>query len=368
MTRAAPAARVLHVRGRPAGLHRPRGGSFARGVRAAALIVALASAGPLAAQEPGAGDSLPAARPDSAGAADGVPAEGPADSLRIQRPDSIAADFAAPAPIDSAAIAPADTPAAVVDSVGAEADTGAAAPADAAARADSSAVLADSAGSRGDSLAAIPDSAARAAADSAAADTLEQVRGEIRSARERLEEVGRVLADLPADEEPRLSPRGAVLRAFALPGWGQFYTGHRLRGFLYAGAEVGFATLGFLKQRDVNEFKEEMQLARLGFVAEDQALHPDSAYSREDTLALYERFGTTPQGAALEATLEAKQRRREDFFTYSVFAVLFGAIDAFVSAHLDPYHEAEISASPVRGGGVRLDVTLPIGGGPGGPR
>lgn len=211
-------------------------------------------------------------------------------------------------------------------------------------------------------FAAIPDSAARAAADSAAADSLERVRGEIRSARERLEEVGRVLADLPADEEPRLSPKGAVLRAFALPGWGQFYTGHRLRGFLYAGAEVGFTALGFLKQREVNDFKEEVQLARLAFVAEDQALHPDSVYTLEDTLALYDRFPTTPTGAALESTLQAKQQRREDFFTYGVFAVLFGAIDAFVSAHLDPYHEARISASPGREGGWRLDVRVPLGG------
>jgi hypothetical protein len=46
-----------------------------------------------------------------------------------------------------------------------------------------------------------------------------------------------------------------------------------------------------------------------------------------------------------------------------VFAVLFGAIDAFVSAHLDPYHEAEISVSPQRDGGMRLDLTVPFGGG-----
>ena len=296
-----------------------------------------------AAQEPAA-DSLPPA-PDSIAGVEADSAASP-DSL----PPGAAVADSTPAPADSAAVAPADS---VVE---VPADSAAAIPA------DSAAVAADSVAA--DSLATtVPDSVARAAADSAAADSLERVRGDIRSARERLEEVGRVLADLPADEEPRLSPKGAVLRAFALPGWGQFYTGHRMRGFMYAGAEVGFATLGFLKQREVNDFKEEMQLARLDFVAEDQALHPDSAYSLEDTLALYDRFGTTPAGAALESTLEAKQRRREDFFTYAVFAVLFGAIDAFVSAHLDPYHEAGISASPQRDGGVRLDLTLPFGGG-----
>jgi hypothetical protein len=298
-----------------------------------------------AAQQPAA-DSLPPA-PDSVAGEQADSAAVP-DSL----PPGAAAADSTPAPADSAAVAPADS------AVGVSADSAGAIPADSAAAAADSAGAADSL-----AAAAVPDSAARAAADSAAADSLERVRGEIRSARERLEEVGRVLADLPADEEPRLSPKGAVLRAFALPGWGQFYTGHRMRGFLYAGAEVGFATLGFLKQREVNDFKEEMQLARLEFVAGDQALHPDSAYSREDTLALYDRFGTTPAGAALASTLEAKQRRREDFFTYAVFAVLFGAIDAFVSAHLDPYHEAEISASPQRDGGVRLDLTLPWGGG-----
>jgi hypothetical protein len=267
------------------------------------------------------------------------PAAAADDSVGIGRADSAAAAAAA----DSAGKAAGDSAAATADSAGMAAG-------------DSAAVSGDSA------AAAIPASAARAAADSAAADSLEQVRGEIRSARERLEEVGRVLADLPADEEPRLSPKGAVLRAFALPGWGQFYTGHRLRGMLYAGAEVGFATLGFLKQREVNDFKEEVQLARLEFVAADQALHPDSVYTLEDTLALYDLFPSTPAGAALESTLQAKQQRREDFFTYAVFAVLFGAIDAFVSAHLDPYHEAGVTASPGLEGGVRLDVRVPLGG------
>jgi hypothetical protein len=310
-----------------------------------------------AAQEPAA-DSLPPA-PDSVAGA-----QADAAAVPDSPPAGAAAADSTPAGADSAAAAPADS------AVEVSADSAAAIPADSAAAAvdaagaDSLAAAADSVAAA-DSLTApaVPDSAARAAADSAAADSLERVRGDIRSARERLEEVGRVLADLPADEEPRLSPKGAVLRAFALPGWGQFYTGHRMRGFMYAGAEVGFATLGFLKQREVNDFKEEMQLARLEFVAGDQALHPDSAYSLEDTLALYDRFGTTPAGAALASTLEAKQRRREDFFTYAVFAVLFGAIDAFVSAHLDPYHEAEISASPQRDGGMRLDLTVPFGGG-----
>ena len=149
-------------------------------------------------------------------------------------------------------------------------------------------------------------------------------------------------------------------RAFALPGWGQFYTGHTVRGFLYGGAEVAFATAGFYRQSQVLDQRDEIFQAKLDFVAADQALHPDSAYSKEDTLALYDRFEGTAEGLALENELHDKQKSREDFFTYAIFTVLFSAIDAFVSAHLEPFDTAKLDVRPAEDG-WRLDVRLPLG-------
>ncbi len=211
-----------------------------------------------------------------------------------------------------------------------------------------------------DSIAPADSAAADSAEAAAAADTLERVKSDIAKTRERLEEVKQTVETLPEEDRLRHSPRGAVLRAFALPGWGQFYTGHTFRGFLYGGAEVGFGTLGFLRQRQVLDLRDEIFQAKLDFVAADQALHPDSAYSKEDSLELYDRFEGTVEGLTLEAELKDKQKSREDFFTYAIFSVLFSAIDAFVSAHLEPFDTAKLDVSPA-GGGWRIDVRLPLG-------
>ena len=197
-------------------------------------------------------------------------------------------------------------------------------------------------------------------AEAAAADTLERVRSDIAKTRARLDEVKQTLETIPEEDRLRYSPRGAVLRAFALPGWGQFYTGHTVRGFLYGGAEVTFGTLGFLQQKEVLDLRDDIFQAKLDFVAADQELHPDSAYSKEDTLELYDRFEGTVEGLTLEAELHDKQKSREDFFTYAIFSVLFSAIDAFVSAHLEPFDTAKLDVRPA-GGGWRIDVRLPFG-------
>jgi hypothetical protein len=210
-----------------------------------------------------------------------------------------------------------------------------------------------------DSIAAA-DSAAADSAEAAAADTLARVRSDIVRTRERLEEVEQALATFPEEDKLRRSPRGAVLRAFALPGWGQFYTGHTFRGFLYAGAELGFATLGIIRQRQVLDLRDDIFRAKLDFVAADQALNPDSVYSLEDSLALYDRFESSAGGFALLSELDNKQKSRENFFTYAIFSVLFSAIDAFVSAHLEPFDTTKLDVTPADGG-WRLDVRVPLG-------
>ncbi|MFN2432010.1 MAG: DUF5683 domain-containing protein [Gemmatimonadota bacterium] len=230
----------------------------------------------------------------------------------------------------------------------------------------------------GDSVAAdsiqlaVPDSASAAVADSAAAagpadsaggfaaDSLERVRRDVESARERLQAVRETLQDFPDEDRLRRSPRGAVLRAFAVPGWGQFYTGHRFRAFMYGTAEVGFTALGFLEQREVNALKDDITGARLAYVDSVAAADPDTVLTRADSLALFERFDDTPQGAELDAELEDRQKRREDYFTYAIFSVLFAAIDAFVSAHLQPYDapRAEVRRAPA---GWELGVRIPVG-------
>jgi hypothetical protein len=204
-------------------------------------------------------------------------------------------------------------------------------------------------------------------AAAAAADSLERVRRDVETARERLQDVRQTLETIPAEDVLPRSPRGAVIRAFALPGWGQFYTGHTFRGFMYAGAEAGFATLGFLKQAEVNNFKQEILEARLRFLAETIAASPDSSFSSEDSLAIRRSFDLTSEGTQLQAQLEAKQKRREDYFTYAIFSVIFAAIDAFVSAHLEPFETPDLDVHRTRER-WELGVRVPLGRDPTGAR
>jgi hypothetical protein len=313
---------------RPGRPDRRRAGAPA--VVAALLAVCFARAAH--GQEPAAGDSTRTPAADTTARADSLPAPNQA--------------VAVPAAADSLGAAAADTTP----------------PAAGAATVDSAVSAADSAAAES----AVADSVAADSAEAAAADTLSRVLGGMEETRERLQDVQQALETFPEEDRLRYSPKGAVLRAFALPGWGQFYTGHTVRGFLYAGAEVGFATLGYIRQTQVLDLNDEIFQAKLDFVAADQALHPDSAYSTEDSLALYDRFESTPEGLALEAELHDKKKSREDFFTYAIFAVLFSAIDAFVSAHLEPFDKAELDLSP-DAGGWRLDVHVPLGRAPASP-
>jgi hypothetical protein len=219
-----------------------------------------------------------------------------------------------------------------------------------------------------DSLRAVqaPDTAATVVGDTLGreelleGDSLEQVQRDAAAARERIQEARKALEGFPAEDRLRRSPTGAVIRAFALPGWGQLYTGHKFRALMYGGAEVGFATLGFIEHGKVSDFKDQISSARLNFIAQEQAAHPDSVFSRADTLALLARFDASTEGRALELELDSKRKQREDYFTYAIFSVIFAAIDAFVSAHLEPFQESDLTFSLSRDGG-EVGLRLPLG-------
>ena len=47
--------------------------------------------------------------------------------------------------------------------------------------------------------------------------------------------------------------RGAVLRSIALPGWGQFYNGKRVKGSIIATAEIASATAWFVRRKQIKD-------------------------------------------------------------------------------------------------------------------
>jgi hypothetical protein len=159
-----------------------------------------------------------------------------------------------------------------------------------------------------------------------------------------------ILAAVPSEDLLPRNPRNAAIRSFLLPGWGQWYTGHPLRGIGFALAEVGFAYFGYRQQLDALDLQDDLQAAREAFFADPP---PDLP---EDPVEAEEVFGQTLAARTIRADLDEVEGRREDFYAYAALAVIFSAVDAYVAAQLDPL---SVGAEP--SGRVRAQVRLPIG-------
>ena len=97
---------------------------------------------------------------------------------------------------------------------------------------------------------------------------------------------------VPGDREIEVkSPLGAVWRSALVPGWGQWYTGHRWKAALVAGAEV------FLMGT-----------------------------------AVYEHEQVSPSATKSEA--DRHRDRRGTFVLWSMGALVYSMLDAYVDAHL----------------------------------
>ena len=158
------------------------------------------------------------------------------------------------------------------------------------------------------------------------------------------------LAAVPSEDRMPRNPRNAAVRSFLLPGWGQWYTGHPLRGIGFALAEVGFAWLGYREQRSALDLQDDLQAAREAFFAEPPEDLPEDPVLAEDA------FGATIVARTIRAELEQVEGSREDFYAYAALAVIFSAVDAYVAAQLDPLR---VDAGP--SGRVRAALRLRLG-------
>ncbi len=112
----------------------------------------------------------------------------------------------------------------------------------------------------------------------------------------------------------RKSPSGALLRSMALPGWGQFYTGHPVRGTITAVAETAFLVGMALKFRDRADLRDQLSLL-------EASNGPD--WPVDD-----------PERMRLNSRIKSAQHSGGDYLAYGVTALLMGMLDSYVSAHL----------------------------------
>ena len=162
------------------------------------------------------------------------------------------------------------------------------------------------------------------------------------------------LSRVPSEDVLPKNPRNAAIRAFLVPGWGSFYTGHPWRGLMWAAAQSGFFSLGYRKQLEALDLQDDLQAAREAFTT----TAPDSLL--EDPIALEAAFDRTPEAVTIRSELDQVEERREDWYAYFALSTIFAAVDAYVSAQLDPIRVGRDGS-----GRVTAELSLPVGREPG---
>ena len=130
-----------------------------------------------------------------------------------------------------------------------------------------------------------------------------------------------------------ISARGALLRSFAIPGWGQSYAGAPGRGALYFAMEAGSLWMVYKTQRQLSASRRRDEWLR-------------------ETGALPER--------QISGLTRARSQQFEDWVTLSIFLLLFSGADAYVTAQLSDFAE-QVEVGPASGGGLRIQAGIPVG-------
>jgi hypothetical protein len=153
-----------------------------------------------------------------------------------------------------------------------------------------------------------------------------------------------------------VSPRGALIRAMLVPGWGHAAIGSYTRGGFYFALEAATAytflrTRGRLSEaRERAALRESVLRARL---ADEGVTDPAEITTRLDA---------DPALGGLEDLVSSREGQQEDLIAWGIFLVFLTGADAYVSAHLSRFPtpiEMEASASPDGRGEVMLRIPFP---------
>lgn len=154
----------------------------------------------------------------------------------------------------------------------------------------------------------------------------------------------------------RVRPRGAFLRALAIPGWGHAAIGAHGRGGVYMGTQ---AVVGWMLVRTRSGINGARDLVALRSAAIERELKATGV----DDPAQIEAALESDEGVARARGLEAaRQQQFEDWLALGIFTLFLSGADAFVSAHLQSF-PADVTVVPVGDEGrVDVGLRLPVGG------
>lgn len=170
------------------------------------------------------------------------------------------------------------------------------------------------------------------------------------------------VADTIPDEAP--IPRGAFIRAMIVPGWGHLYIDEPRRALIYGTLQTTSLAMLVKSLADLGDARDHYDpLDRLARDSLAAAMAEDTVLARQ--LSDPERFDearlTYPGLDQARKLVRAREEHRQDWIVYSLFFTFMAGVDAYVTGHLKDF-PADLSVVPLRDGGVRLGMRIPMPG------
>lgn len=177
-----------------------------------------------------------------------------------------------------------------------------------------------------------------------------------------------LLADT-TDVERGVSPRGAMIRSFLFPGWGQAAAGSYTRGGVF------FAIQGsswYMLLRTIARYHQAQDIVarktRIATDSLDRLIATDTAAARRlsDPSNYAAALSEYPGMIRARALVNSRRQQRQDWITYTLFFTLISGVDAYVNAHLKDF-PGDIMTEARRDGSVSFGLRLPLPGPAGHP-
>jgi hypothetical protein len=150
-------------------------------------------------------------------------------------------------------------------------------------------------------------------------------------------QTAQTLAPLP------ISPRGAMVRAMLVPGWGHAAIGSYTRGGFYVALE-SLTAYTLLRTRNRLGDARERAAFREAFVRETLAREGVT-----DPEAVRTRLDADEVLVSLDNLVSSREGQQEDLVAFGIFALFLTGADAYVSAHLARFPtpiEVQLSGTP----------------------
>ncbi|MFQ5536706.1 MAG: DUF5683 domain-containing protein [Gemmatimonadota bacterium] len=151
----------------------------------------------------------------------------------------------------------------------------------------------------------------------------------------------------------RTSPRGAFLRALALPGWGHASIGSYTRGGFYFVVEG--ATAFALVQTRLRLLEARRRLSFTESVVRRELV----ASGVTDPMEVQDALDGDPRVEDARALEESRAQQQEDWIAFGLFALFLSGADAYVSAHLKNF-PAPLNVNVEPGTGGRMEFSLAL--------